>query len=357
MRLSVFVLLVIVAIPGRAQRFDTRAIGAFWIVVDKLEQDQPLTDTLWQAYYDLPGNRKYMEQNRPDEQVAQYRRYLALVFRPSMRDSLPALHKQKGGPGNDILENLLYIHDHEAAIRQYMEVVTSNTYLPACIALARRYLPAKTNALPADLVIYIEAMTFDAAIQPPNMYFGISAIYDLDRLQKGTLAAHELHHQLRGNREIEKRVSSADTVSFAIIEQTNNEGTADMVDKSIEVAHADSIYNGPSLVHWLFDDAPTVIRQLDSAFLINASAHEGERPINYRDIHRMMRYSSGHIPGFYMANVIIRNGGQAALIKGSNNPFGLFELYNRLAAKDKEHPVLFSDRTIAYLRGLEKRVY
>jgi hypothetical protein len=356
-RLSAFILLFIFAIPGRAQRFDTRAIDLFWIVVDRLEQDRPLTDSLWTAYYELPGNKDYMARNRPNDQVTEHRKYLEMVFRPSMRDSLPELRLQKGGPGDDILQNLLYIHDHEAAIRRYTAVVTAKDYLNTCLTLAKRFLPAETNPLPANLVIYIEAMTLDAAVQTPNMYFGISIIYDLDRIQQGTVAAHELHHQLRKSREIGKSISSSDSVSFTMAEQINNEGTADMVDKPITVAHVDSVYDGASLVHWLFDDAPAVIRRLDSAFLVNARAGRGQRPFGYRDARRMMLYSSGHIPGFYMADVIIRNGGQAALIQGCENPFVIFYLYNSYAAKDKERPVLFSDQTIAYLRELEKRVY
>jgi hypothetical protein len=357
MRNSLLLLLVFASLPALAQRFDTRAVDLFWGVVDRLEQDQPLTDSLWTAYYELPGNKDYMEHNRPDNQVTQHRKYLEMVFRPSMRDSLPELRLQNGAPGNDILQNLLYIHDHEAAIRRYTKVVADKEYLSTCLTLAKRFLPAETDPLPADLVIYVEAMTFDAAVQSPRMYFGISAIYDLDRLQRGTIAAHELHHLLRKSKEIGKPISSADTISFAIIEQTNNEGTADMVDKSIAVAHADSVYDGASLVHWLFDDAPAVIRRLDSAFLVNAKAGPGQRPFGYRDVHRMMLYSSGHIPGFYMANVIIRNGGQAALIRGCENPFTIFYLYNVYAAKDKQHPVLFSEETIRYLKGLESRAF
>jgi hypothetical protein len=45
------------------------------------------------------------------------------------------------------------------------------------------------------------------------------------------------------------------------------------------------------------------------------------------------------------------------LIQGCEDPFTIFYLYNSYAAKDKEHPVLFSDQTIVYLRELQKRVY
>jgi hypothetical protein len=91
-----------------------------------------------------------------------------------MRDSLPELRLQKGGPGDDILQNLLYIHDHEAAIRRYTAVVTAKPYLNTCLTLAKRFLPAETNPLPANLVIYIEAMTLDAAVQTPDMYIAYS---------------------------------------------------------------------------------------------------------------------------------------------------------------------------------------
>jgi hypothetical protein len=75
--------------------------------------------------------------------------------------------------------------------------------------------------------IYIMAMTSDAAVQNTNMYFGLSLVYDFDRFQEGTIAAHELHHVLRKEREFGNHLTKIDTASIALVQQVNNEGCAD----------------------------------------------------------------------------------------------------------------------------------
>jgi len=338
-----------------AQKFNTDAITKFWEVVDQIEKDRPLTDSLWNAYYTLYGNKTYIEKNRDAVQAAEHRKYLEMIFRPSTSDSIAELEKTNQNTSDDILKNLLYIKSNERGLRQYTAQIISGEYLGKCIALAKRNLPSKVNPLPEDLTIYINAMTFDAAVQPPDMYFGLSIIYEFDRFQMGAIAAHEFDHQLRVNKEIASKVTYADSTSFSIVNQINNEGTADMIDKTIALTYRTTLYDAESLLHWLFDDVTHVIAALDSGFLLNAKA--GPDRLSYRDFRKITLYSSGHIPGFYMANIIARNGGKQQLISHCDNPFHIFFLYNKLAKQDKEHPPMFSEATMAYLRVLEKRVY
>jgi len=296
-----------------------------------------------------------MANNRNPEQAAEYRKYLEFVFLPSMRDSLIAVEKKPARADDDILKNLLYIQKNEKALRDYTTQITAPAYVAACTALAKKYLPAKVNEFPKDLTIYINALTFDAAVQSPDMYFGLSIIYEFDRFQKGAIAAHEFHHQLRVNKYLKTKVSYADSTSLSIINQVNNEGIADLVDKTIAVNNSKTLYDADGLLHWLFDDAEKVISKLDSGFLVNAK--NGSDRLSYRAFRKITLYSSGHIPGFYMAGIIVRNGGKEQLIAHSDNPFYIFYLYDEAAKKDKTHPIRFSGAIMAYLKDLEKRAY
>jgi hypothetical protein len=222
--------------------------------------------------------------------------------------------------------------------------------------LAKKYLPKnKFNAIPKDETIYINAMTFDAAVQYLNMYFGLSIVYEFDRFQKGTIAAHEFHHLLRINKVIQKGVSSSDSATFSIVNQINNEGCADLIDKTIALTNEAKIYDGQKEIEWLMGDAESTINKLDSSFIINATVTE--KFITRKEFRKMTNYSSGHVPGFYMANIIKRNGYEQELINSSDNPFEFIYLYNKAAAKDSKKPPLFSKETIQYLKQLEKRVW
>lgn len=353
-RVLILFLSLTVSQSAFSQRFNTDAVNGLWHLVDQMKADRPLTDSMWDAYYHLYGNQNYIINNRDTAQATEHRKYLEIIFRPSKASELKKLMNEK--QTDDILANLLYIKSNEFALRTYTTRITSPAYLAACIALAKSNLPAhKYNKIPKDLTIYINALTFDVAVQSPNMYFGLSIVYEYDRFKKGAIAAHELDHQLRVNKEIENKVSYADSTSFSIIDQVNNEGTADLIDKTVTVANSNTLYDAESTLHWILNDARQTIKSLDSAFLVNSQ--QAPDRLSYRNFRELTHYSSGHIPGFYMAQIIVRNGGKAELIRTCDNPFQFFYQYNAAAKMDKTHPPLFSTKAINYLKALEKRVY
>jgi hypothetical protein len=342
--------------PAFSQHINTDAITRFWQVVDHLELDLPLNDSLWNAFYNARGNKDYMIKNRPRYQVAEYRRDIEFVFRPSLRDSLKSVEAADTNVYDDILENLMYIRTHEQELRAYTTEVTTPAYLESCILLARQYLPkGKRKRIPGNLTIYIMVMAFDAAVQDSSMYFGLARMYEYDRFRKGALAGHEMHHQQRVNRKIGRAVSSADSAGFYAIDQINNEGSADLVDKMLLLDNPGKIFRGTNTVHRLIDPAPAAIRLLDSCFRINA-VHKNEM-VTITQLDRIMGYSSGHLPGMFMVDVIRRGGLEAQLIQQCDNPFEFFFLYNKAAAQDSRKPPLFAPETIAYLRKLERRCF
>ena len=341
---------------AHSQQINTDAIVHFWQVVDNLKKDQPLSDSLWNSFYQLPGNIDYMRKNRWNEQAAEYRKYLEWIFRPSLSDSLKARLNGDTEPADDILDNLLYIRSNEQQLRLYTPQIIATEYLQQCRQLAKQYLPPhKFRPIPANMTIYVMAMTFDAAVQDSSMYFGVTRLYEYDRFRKGAIAGHEMHHQMRVNKDIRKKVSSADSASYSVLDQINSEGCADLIDKMLLLDNAGKVFRGANVVHRLIDNAPQAIRALDSCFRINASGNTAY--ISDRQFNRITNYSSGHLPGMYMVSIIRRNGMEAALIAHNDNPFRFFYLYNAAAAKDGTHPPLFSETAITYLKELEKRVW
>lgn len=336
--------------------FNTEAVSKFWEVVDVLKNDNTLNDSLWDSYYELPGNKRYMEKNRGEAQVLQHRGFLELVFRPSMADSLSKTIEKGEVSNNDIFQNLIYIKDNEKAIREYMTSLVSPDYLPAAIKLTKKYLPQNSyEPISNNLTIYMQAITYDAAVQDSSMYFGLSIVHDFDKVQPGTVAAHELHHVLRKENEIYGSLSPKDSASLWVIRKINNEGSADLIDKKIAVEPKNNTLMGPLFKQVLLSDIGPVIQQLDMA-LVNNSKDEQEF-VTTDEFNKILNYFSGHIPGYYMAEVIDRNGLKEELIDGCENPFNIFYLYDRAAEKDAAAPVRFSDETMEYLRMLEQKAF
>jgi Putative zinc dependent peptidase (DUF5700) len=353
----IFLLLFLLTTFSKAfcQKVNTGAIDKFWQVADYLKSGKPLNDSLWNSYFNLAGNKKYMDNNRDEESALEHRKYLALVFRPSLADSLINFEKNNSVFKTDIFENLLYIKQNEKKIRAYTLQIASPDYLKRCIDLAKGYLPLKKwNRIPENLTIYVQAITFDAAVQDSSMYFGITRIYEYDKYKMGLIAAHEFHHLLRVDKQITKSVSPADSAAFSIIDNINNEGCADLIDKMIALENAETIFRGRDLKKRLIDKAAIVIKKMDSCFIFLSSSPENY--ITERSFNRITNYSSGHLPGLYMANIIKHNGFEQELINSSDNPFNFFYVYNKAAKKSKQKPPSFSKQTLKYLRQLEKRV-
>src|SRR5882762_1925126 len=265
--------LLIIYSKAFSQKFNTDAISRFWQVVDYLKADNPLDDSLWYSYYNLEGNKKYMENNRDQESALEHRKYLELIFRPSFSDSLLRFENNNTAFSNDIFENLNYVKLNEEKLRLYTKQITSPDYLAFCIDLAKKFLPKnKFNAIPKSLTIYIQAITFDAAVQGSSMYFGITRIYEYDKFKKGLIAAHEFHHILRINKGIQNNISQPDSASFSIIDQINNEGCADLIDKTIALENEATIFRGHGIKQRLIDIAEIAIKKLDSCFILNANS-------------------------------------------------------------------------------------
>ena len=89
--------------------------------------------------------------------------------------------------------------------------------------------------------------------------------------------------------------------------------------------------------------------------IVNAS--ESEDFITKSGFNEIIKYFSGHIPGFYMAEVIKRNGMEQQLVDPCEDPFSIFKLYNRAAKKDDAKPILFSPEAMDYLNELEKKAF
>jgi hypothetical protein len=354
---TITLLLICLATGAICQKINSDAITAFWHLVDRLEQDKPLTDTAWSAYYDLFGNRNYMVNNRSMEDVNQHRRYLEIVFRPSFSDSLRAMAGIKNkDKAEGMFQNLWFIKQNEARLRKYSQEIASPAYLLSSIALAKSFLPKdKYNSIPGNLKIYIMAMAADAAVQDSSMYFGLSVIFSYDQFRKGAIAAHELHHVLRKEKVLAGTLSSRDSASFYVVDDINNEGCADLIDKVLLIDHGSHIIRGDLLREKLLSTAGRTIRVIDSCLLVNAGSQTSFT--STRAFNRITNYSSGHIPGFYMMLVIKRNGYLSEMIDHCDDPFSFFDLYNKAAKKDKENPPCFSDATMAYLKELERRSF
>ncbi len=180
-------------------------------------------------------------------------------------------------------------------------------------------------------------------------------VYNQDKIKKASLAGHELHHALRKPVEF-ANVQPQDEGVIYFIARTLNEGTADMVDKVANLAHDDELPMGMSFKDFELYQADSIVAQADT-ILMNLQKSSGKDFKTEKDIRNLVKWTSGHNPGYYMTDIIVRNGYKKQLLKQIQNPFQFIYLYNKAAKKDKAKPHVFGKEAVEYVREMEGRYW
>ncbi|CAM3708268.1 DUF5700 domain-containing protein [Mucilaginibacter galii] len=329
----------------KAQTVNIEAAVKYWELTDSLKQNKPITDKQWDTFINLEGNKTYVHSVFDSASLVGYRRALEMVYMPKNNAWL-----QKNLKANYWYAILIKRYkDKEDSLKTYLkETLQSPAYKEVMYKYVYEYLPKKDRHPVKDLKFYYNAIGMDAVSYPNGIFMSLMACDNNVKIKNGILEAHELHHQLRSQMELKPLKEEHKGLMYAI-RSIQNEGIADMIDKTPMLASFDSV----SIREWLIDPAPASIRSVDSAFSVTAKSN-GTIFQNDKPYRKLLRSSAGHMPGFYMARIMVRHGYEKQMIKTAANPFQFIYLYNEAAKKDAGHPPVFSEVVIQYLKALEK---
>lgn len=337
--------LLLAAFAGRAQTINVDAVTRYWQITDALRQDKPLTDQVWQEFLEIPGNKIYTRGIYSAADLVAYRRAIEVVYMPRY-DSLRQA-KLKAESWYYVLVN--DYKEREPAYRDFVAKVTKGPgNFDLMYQRAYEYLPARAHTKVANLNIYYEALGNDATSQNEGLFYSLRSVREADAVKPGILQGHEIHHQLRPHKEF-GTIADDDQGLMAIIGSIHNEGLADLIDKEVELAEPG---DPRDIRGWILDPAPDFLHKMDSTIQVRA---RGGAPASIRYYRQLSRGSNGHLPGFFMARTIQRNGFTRQLIQTADDPFAFIYLYQKAAKKDKEHAPQFSEAAMRYLRALEAR--
>lgn len=327
-----------------SQTMNFEAINKFWELTDYLKTDQPLTDSLWLDFYNVKGNKLYVENNISSENLADYRKSLEIVFRPSFKEKL----RMEIAKNNEWVMKVNRYKDYEKEFKNFAKRMQEEDYISLMYKQAYAQLPASMRQKINDVSMYIMAIGADAAAQEKNMFFSLHIAYFFDKYIEGAIAGHELHHVLRKEYKFKKSIKEEHKGIVYVLEGILNEGVADLIDKNIVIEHNDEL---PQELQWksmLLSYSSKIIEKIDSS-ITEIYRSNGKVFKTEEEFREILMNTSGHIPGFYMARIIARNGYHKQLIENVSNLFYFIKLYNKAAKKDKEKPALFSRESIEYI--------
>jgi len=334
--------LFIINQSAHAQTINTEAVTKYWELTDSLKHNKPITDEQWEHFINIEGNKTYASSEFDSVRLIRYRKAIEIVYMPANDSLLQARLKAKDW--YCILAKRY--KDEEEQLKVYLANITENPdYFNQAYQYVYEYLPKKSQHRVKDVKLYYNCLSNDAISYPNGLFFSLLSVIDNSKTKTGTLEAHELHHRLREEIDISKNQDAKDAGLLWAVHNIPNEGIADMIDKTWEKPE--------DIKEWLIDPAPATIKSLDSCIMMLALNKDNLQTERY--YRTLLKRTTGHMPGFYMAQIIVKNGYKQQMIDGSDNPFAFFYLYNKAAVKDAAHPPMFSAKSIAYLGLLEKK--
>ncbi|MFB9863550.1 DUF5700 domain-containing putative Zn-dependent protease [Rufibacter immobilis] len=330
----------------RAQTIDETAAIKYFELVDSLKKGKPLTQDTWTTFLGLEGNRLYIEnQGFNSSYLEKYRKEMEIVYMPQNDSILQS--KLKNRQNHFLTYVINQYKANEPELRKYLVELSNgkDNYLKAMYDNAYLMLPKGMQKKSPDAKLYIISIENDGIAHRGNIVLTHWLAYNYDKAKYGAVSGHELHHLLRKPKQY--NVEEKDKGLLTILNKILNEGGPDLIDKksSLSASFPEELQFGA----YFLSTGEKALPKLDAAIKEIAT---GQKVYSGGDMNQLIG-SSGHIPGFYMADVIERNGLKSKLIKNIHDPFQFFYLYNKAAKKDKANPFVFSDATMSYLKKVE----
>ncbi len=359
--LRLFITIIIATISfsiSNAQKIDTAPLEAYWKMVEPLKHGDSLSIEDWKTFLKIEPNQNYIENQAFDnDYLERLRKTIQFVYMPKYDSLLKARVKAiDKDPASYWMTYKVYMYKkYEKELKNYQLQISNPTYIDTVYKNAFAWLPKRLQKKDTTVNIHLLGIENDAIAGGGTIIATFWQIYNQDKLKLGILGGHEMHHVLRKKIEF-KDVSENEAGIIYVLNGILNEGTADMIDKAYNIAHDEELPIDCKFKDFELFQADSIVKQIDSSLInmaiSNGKIYKTER--NYRDL---LRWTSGHCPGYYMTDIIVRNGFKKQLLKNIQNPFSFIYLYNKAAKKDTRKPPVFAPISIEYVKSMEKKYW
>lgn len=334
-----------------AQSFAHESCEKYFVITAKLRQGDTLNRADWKSFLSDKAIVDYMsDQGVGEDYFESYRRSMQIVYMPE-NDAL--LQKRLTQPDKYWLTYMIFQYkQHEQGMKSYLKEIDRDpkAYFDACYQYCYSALPKSAHKRLPDLKVAIIPIHNDAHAQDGLVIYTLLCAYMNDQNRIGVLGGHELHHMLRPQPSFE--IDKADESAVMAMYRVLNEGSADMVDKKYMTDTASRLLPSQRYYQEFFDEGKKILPRMDSLLQLDAS-HWAQ--LKTRDFFKGTPFSSGHVPGTYMSHFIEKNGLKSSLLKGLDDPFYFFLIYDKAARRDKQKPFIFSQKSINNIKSLRRK--
>ncbi|SEL40474.1 DUF5700 domain-containing putative Zn-dependent protease [Parapedobacter koreensis] len=333
-----------------AQSIDDRLCWRYFEITEKLRADEPLDKAEWNDFLTNDAIQVYLKDQGVDSAyIESYRQAMEIVYMPKNENVLNERLKDQNRYWWTYIINEYKLHEDE--MKHYLLGLQNDqeSYFDTCYRYSYTMLPEAYHKKAPEYKVTMIPIHNDAHVRSGWMIFTLMAAYFSDFNKLGVLGGHEFHHVLRPRLVFE--VDKEDQVIISLLQRILNEGSADLIDKRYEGENATKLLEFQrGYPESFIAEGAGILKNIDS-LLSSADLDKSKLTIN-----KLIDTwnTSGHIPGYYMADIIEKQGYKAELINHIEDPFYFVYLYNKAAEKEDDAYVL-SAETMNLVRLLEDK--
>ncbi|MFZ4929703.1 DUF5700 domain-containing putative Zn-dependent protease [Chryseobacterium sp. Mn2064] len=347
---SFLLIFLIFSTSAYSQTIDDSACWEYFKITENLKKDQPLDQQTWKNFLKNKAIQVYLKDQGVDSTYLEnYRKIMEVVYMPKNNSKLQQRLKE---PTNNWWTYIVNQYkENEDKMKTYLNTLKNNPkdYLASCYQYTYTMLPKKNHTTAPEYKITIIPIHNDAHVENGWLIYTLMAAYFNDYNKPGTLGGHEFHHILRPRMDFD--VEKEDAVIVSLLQRILNEGSADLIDKR---------YQGEDAVKLLefqrgypesfITDGYKTIKHIDSLLSIKSLDRS---TLKLNKLFNSWN-TSGHIPGYYMADIIEKGGYKKQLVKHIEDPFQFVYLYNKASQKVKGAYIL-SEPTMDLIENLNQK--
>ncbi|MBN2417136.1 hypothetical protein JXO52_14965 [bacterium] len=339
--------------------FDISSVREFWKILAILEADREPTETQWDALFNSAGHKSLGREITGSFLIP----YLKAAYQPSsqhLRGELleageKATHRWYQQFPRSELNELAWTQENRDLVMDKMNSFQTYPYTRYAVDAALDYLPEEEASDPplVTFVIFNDSRGYDPVVMSLNLLAREEAELTDAMLVKLKQAGfgrhtphvlyfgHEFFHYFRDKKK-ETRFPEQNDDRYPIVwlmDQIENEGIADLINvKQLYWGENAPLAGSVKAVKEAKDreHAEEEVRVFFA--LLKGIADHPEWTYGLGRQAQKVITRSGHVAGFYMANVILEECGKEDLIAVCRNPFRFFLLYEKAASRDGTAP-------------------
>lgn len=333
-----------------AQTINDDICWEYFEITRKLKNNQPLEKSTWEDFLKNEAIQVYLKDQGVDSAyIERYRQIMEIVYMPKNQTILDEQLKDQNKYWWTYIVNEYKLHEED--MKKYLKKLKKEhkKYFETGYQYTYQMLPKEYQKKVPDYKVSIIPIHNDAHIRNDWMIFTLMTAYFSDLNKYGVLAGHEFHHVLRPRLVFE--VEDQDKVIISLLQRILNEGSADLIDKRHEGNDASLLLEFQrGYPESFIEEGSKIIKNIDE-ILSQPDLDPSKLSIN-----KLIDSwnTSGHIPGYYMANIIEKNGLKKDLIKNIHDPFEFVYLYEKASENDPD-AYRFSPATINSIKDLDSK--